>query len=62
MQPVAPLDKNCVTKMRESRKQLITLARTLDLDPKKAAEDLVGRYMLDLHELMEIRMNPSRNI
>jgi hypothetical protein len=41
-----------VTKLKESRKQLTTLARTLDLDSKRAAEDVVGRYMLDLQNVI----------
>lgn len=37
-----------VSKLKESTKQLTALARTLDLDHKRAAE-IVPKYMLDLH-------------
>jgi len=40
-----------VTKLKESRKHLTALARIMDLDPNRAAEDLVGRYMLDLQNM-----------
>ena len=39
--------------MKESRRQLVPLARALDLPEDKAADTIVGKAMLDLNDVAE---------
>lgn len=47
-------------KLKESRRQLVPLARALDLPENKTADTIVGKAMLDLNDVAEVN-NQDRN-